>query len=97
MNGRRVTRLEWIADFCRARYPLGIWIRQSTLLSNLSGGDPYALQLMPEPERLDSKIKAYPLCVAHRIATEASATLDLPAWLIHRATRVEQRVGTAVL
>lgn len=94
VNGRRVTKIEWLADFVRANYPAGIWIRSETL--RLYAGAEYP-DMRSIPTVLGRRLFAYQLHVACELASRAGGTLDLPSLLIHRAVRIERLVGTALV
>lgn len=93
VNGRRVTRIEWLADYVRENFPEGIWIRVETLrVYSTSNAD-----LAELPRLLGKRLYGYPAAVACRLATASGVTLELPSPLVHRAVQIEQRVGMALV
>jgi hypothetical protein len=93
VKGRRVTRIEWLADYVQANFPSGIWIRVETLRvysgSNADTAEP--------PRILGRRLFGYPAAVATRLAIASGSTLELPSPLLHRAVQIEQRVGMALV
>lgn len=93
VKGRRVTRIEWLAEYVRENFPPGIWIRVETLrVYGESNAD-----LAEPPRVLGRRLHAYPAAVASRMASDRGATLTLPSPLIHRAVQIERRVGMALV
>lgn len=93
VNGRRVTCIEWVAEYVQANFPTGIWVRVETLRAYSSANAD-----VPEaPSPLGRRLFGYPAAVACRLATQAGATLMLPPPLIHRAVQIERRVGMALV
>jgi hypothetical protein len=93
VKGRRVTRIEWLADYVKANFPSGIWIRVETLRV-YSGSN---ADLAEPPQVLGRRLFGYPAAVATRLAMASGSTLELPSPLLHRAVQIERQVGMALV
>lgn len=90
VDGRRLTRITWIRAYVAAHFTPGIWIHPSTF-------ECYTSLPAPPAECIGKQLQAISLIDAVAAANAAGIQFSIPTVLVHRATKIERLVGTAVV
>jgi hypothetical protein len=98
-----MTTLASIRRFVRQLYPPGIWIKEDTLMDLMPWDTIRKIELTRlgwnaiAARHFGAALYACPLLIASRIAEIEGCPVDYPAALVHRGTKIERHVGTAVI